>query len=210
MGHAVAHRLHSGQRCTPLRKGPQSQQQHRCAGSLMAGGDAKLGRFRHWRLSEQQPPKSPTDHEKNDRHEPVGRNRKYGPGLPHPAQVHHSQDSDEAEGDEDGMWFQLEKGGCDGIDAGRYRHGDRQHVVDQQSAGRYQGRRAAEIGSADGVRATTMWIGLAGLPVRNHHHRQQHDHRRRDPRRQEKQRQTTETERAQHLLGGVGVRGQRI
>jgi hypothetical protein len=81
----------------PLGEGLQSQHQNRRAGGLVAGGDAKWGRFGHGSLAEQQPPKSPTNHQKDDDNKPVGGNREDRPRLFHPAQVYQSQDSDEAE-----------------------------------------------------------------------------------------------------------------
>ena len=81
--------------------------------------------------------------------EDVGRDRERRARLAHAAEVHDHEEDDEADGDLDPPGVERRDRRDDVVDAGGDRHGDREHVVDEQGGGDDDARDLAEVLARD-------------------------------------------------------------
>ncbi len=141
----------------------------------------------------------------------IGGAREEPPGLLHAPQVADGHQRDEEDAHRDAELLGRRERGRDRGNAGRHRHGDREHVVDEQRAARDERGRDAEVLPRHDVRAAAARIGEEGLAVARRDDGEQHD----DDQRQ--RHQVAEGEHARHghqdeedLLGRVGRGGDRV
>jgi hypothetical protein len=143
-------------------------------------------------------------------HEPVGGHRERSSRLLDAAQVDHSQEPDEPNRERDGVMGERGHRARDGGHARNYRHGNGEHVVDQQRRGRDQRCVFTEIVATHGVGAASVRVCEAGLTIGSDDDQQQQDHRCRQPRREVEQGQPPKPKDQHDLLGGVRDRRQRV
>ena len=116
------------------------------------------------------PHETPGGHAEDGDHEQVGGHREGPSGLTDATQVHGHQEDHGRHRDRDLVSLQVTDAGGGVLGGGRDRHGDREHVVDQQGAADAEPGHRAEVGRRDLVVASTALVGLHVLPVREHHH----------------------------------------
>ncbi|MDR6097779.1 hypothetical protein QE454_001398 [Microbacterium sp. SORGH_AS454] len=126
------------------------------------------------------------------------------------AQVHDHDEDDETDGDLDPERVQLGQRRDDVVDTGCHRHGDREHVVDQERRGHDHARHLAEVLARHLVVAAARGVGLDELPVAQHDHDEQRHHGHGDPRTQGQQGRSADQQDHQQLLWRVGHGGQRV
>ena len=89
------------------------------------------------------------------------------------------------------------------LDAGRGRHGDRQHVVDEQRRGGDETGQYPEVVARDDIAAAAVGIGLDHLRLRKDHDRENADDSDGDRREKDERTDAREREDAHRLLGRV-------
>ena len=119
------------------------------------------------------------------------------------AQVHRGDDDDEDDGDLDAERAEERQRGDDVVDAGGHRHGDGEHVVDEQGGCDDEAGLLAEVLVGDLVVAAAGRVRLDELAVRGDDGDEQHDDGRGDPRREAQERESAEQQDHQEFLRSV-------
>jgi hypothetical protein len=210
---AVGDRLDAGQGRAAGREGPQRQEGERepgQAGVLLLGQHLVVGALGPRRVTGGRLEQPVDDHRADAQHEPV-RGHGEGPArLLDAAQVHRRQERDAQQGQRDAVVGQPLEGTDDVVDPGRDRHGDRQHVVDEQCAGHDAAAAAAQVHRRDLVVAATRRVGPHQLAVGQDDDRQQQDDAGGQVRGEVEVGQPTEREHDEQLLRGVRDARQRV
>ena len=204
-GNAVGDRLDPGQ--GGAARSERAQDQHgRDPADLARVAHAVVGALGDETVAERDARGTHGQHHEHADHEAVRRDGERPARLLDPAQVDEREHADEAEREGDRVGSQRRDRAGDRCDAGNDRHGDGEHVIDQQGSRGRQRRVLAEVGPTDRVGAAAVRVGGAGLAIGRDHDHQQDDDPQSDPRGQAQHREAAEPEHQQDLLGGVGDR----
>ena len=204
-GHAVGHRLHTGQGRTPLgERAEKEERRHR----LRPGGHA-LGRWR------QLPAEEPADvsvpeHAQKARDEEIGRQGEERPRLADAPQVGRGDRGDAEHAEQHAIVVERRERGGERGDPRRHAHRDGEHVVDEERGARDQARQRAEVVLRDDVGAPTLRIGQDGLAIRAGDDGDQEADRDADGHRIAERGGAREHQDEQDLLGRVGDGGQGV
>ena len=176
----------------------------------LGGHDLQPGALGHRQVPGQQPQQAIGAHAEDRRHEQVGRDREERARLADATQVHRGQQRD---GDHTHRRLVADESfdAAGGVLGGRGdRHGDREHVVDQQRTGHRHPGVAAQVDRRDLVVAAAGGVGVHRLAIarddRQHHHR----HRETDLPRPDVRRRAGDGQHDEDLVGRVGHRGQGV
>jgi hypothetical protein len=210
---AVGDRLDPGQGGAPGGERAQREEDQGRTGEVpvpLLGHDRVVGALGPRRLAGQRLEQAVRDHRADAQDEPVRRDGERPARLPDAAQVHRRQERDEQQRQRDPVVGQALEGADDVFDAGRHRHRDGEHVVDEQGARHDPAAALAEVGRRDLVVAAAAGVGAHELPVGQDDRGQHHDHARGEVGRQVEVGQAAERQDDEQLLRGVGDARQRV
>ncbi len=149
-------------------------------------------------------------HPEHGEHEAVGRDREERTRLADAAQVHRRQRHHQHAGHGGLVTGEHRDRRSRVLDAGRHRHGHRQHVVDEQRGGHRHPGPLAEVDLGDLVVTAAAGVGVHVLPVGGHH-REHHDRDGDvDPPAEDVRRGAGHREHDEDLVRCVGHRRQRV
>ncbi len=204
--YAVRDGLHAGQGRASRGEGPQHEEDT----EVLHGGDAGIrdvGRG----VPTEGPANEAVDNEEGDKaDEQVRGQGEQIAGLTQAPEIGEGDGGDEAHPDDDAVVVERGHGRGQGGHAGRYAHGHRQHIVDEEGGARDEPGQRSQIVLGDDVRAAALRVGENGLPVRAHDHGDEGGDGEADGNRVVEGHRPREDENEQDLFRGVGDGGERV